>query len=244
MESMNRTKKIVWMQLSAGQGPKECGWVVAQLFKVIAKQAMKKNLIMDCIESVAFDKRLRNQNEIVPDSYRSVLLRIEGKAAHAFANQWAGTIKWHGHSPYRPKHKRINWFVGTELVVVGEAGKTTGKTIVNLAQEVDIKTLKARGPGGQHVNKTSSAVRVIHRPSGITIRMESDRSQHRNRQLAMEKLQLMLAEGLDQQKSEEARQRWLNHYQVQRGCPTQIYQGNLFTKVQGSQTRRNAPQTE
>lgn len=84
------------------------------------------------------------------------------------------------------------------------------------------------GPGGQHVNKTSSAVRVTHRPTGMQIRIESDRSQHRNRQLAMERLQMILAAGEEAECRAQVRDRWLKHYQVKRGSPVRVFQGSEF----------------
>lgn len=51
--------------------------------------------------------------------------------------------------------------------------------------EIEIHTLKSSGPGGQHVNKTESAVRVTHKPTGITVKSQSERSQHLNKQIAL-----------------------------------------------------------
>lgn len=225
---MDIKKNTAWLQISAGQGPKECGWVVAQLYKAISIEALKNGITQDCIEVTAFEKQLRKQDIITPDAYRSVLLRLEGRGSQTLAQQWAGTIKWQGQSPYRPKHKRINWFAGIETVTIGSSKV---KPIAEIIKEVDIQVTKARGPGGQHVNKTSSAVRIAHKPSGIKIRVELDRSQHRNKKLALEKLQLMLAQGSDDQTHKEIRERWLNHYQVKRGDPVKIFSGPSFTQV-------------
>lgn len=185
-------KEVVWLQLTAGQGPKECGWVVDQLQREIIREAKTLSLKVELVESLAFDKALRKQDLFEPDAYLSVLLRVEGEGASCFSRRWQGAIKWHGESPYRPKHKRINWFVGVESVELVNAQKVDMNQLQN---EVRVESMRSSGPGGQHVNKTNSAVRVVHLPTGIRIRVDTDRSQHRNRQLAMERLSLILAAG-------------------------------------------------
>lgn len=57
-----------------------------------------------------------------------------------------------------------------------------------LAREVEVDTYRARGPGGQHRNVTDSAVRLLHRPSGVLVVANESRSQHRNREVAWERL--------------------------------------------------------
>ncbi len=216
---------VVWLQLSAGQGPKECGWVVAQLTKQLLQDALAHSISAEMVESLAFDNAMRYQNLIAADAYLSSLIRLEGVGVKEYAQSWKGSIKWQGESPYRPKHKRCNWFAGIEIV-----STTVDKEIdiKQLAREVDVETMRSGGPGGQHVNKTSSAVRVTHRPSGLQIRNESDRSQHRNRQLAMERLQRIIAADEEAENRAKGRDRWLKHYHVKRGSPVRIFQGLQF----------------
>ncbi len=217
--------EIVWLQLSAGQGPKECGWVVAQLIRRLLQDAQEYSISAELVESLAFDKALRKQTLIEADAYLSSLIRLEGVGVEVYVQSWVGSIKWQGESPYRPKHKRCNWFAGIERVSVDEG---SGIDVKKLAREVDVEAMRSGGPGGQHVNKTSSAVRITHRPTGIQIRIESDRSQHRNRQLAMERLQIALAEGVEAESRNQVRDRWLHHYQVKRGNPVRVFQGADF----------------
>ena len=90
--------------------------------------------------------------------------------------------------------------------------------------------MRARGAGGQHVNKTNSAVRIKHRPTGLTVRIETDRSQHRNKQIALERLQLLLAQRLENEKSSIERIRWLQHYDVKRGSAIRTFLGPEFSE--------------
>ena len=57
-----------------------------------------------------------------------------------------------------------------------------------LLRECDVETFRSSGPGGQHVNKTESAVRLRHKPSGVVVTSQEERSQHRNKQLCLDKL--------------------------------------------------------
>lgn len=216
---------VYWLQITAGQGPRECGWVVAQVYKQIIKEAEKQKLEVQRIESLAFEQCLRNQSFIEPDAYRSMLLRIEGKAAKDLAAQWCGTIKWQGESLFRTGHKRINWFVAVIAVTrpIGHPPETD-----RLLKVCQIDTMRASGPGGQHVNKTHSAVRITHLPTGISVRSECARSQHRNKQIALERLQILLQRSASQDHQVLEKQRWLSHYQVQRGKPKRVFKGQFF----------------
>lgn len=217
--------QTVWLQLTAGQGPKECGWVVAQLCREVLKDACGLGLSAVVVESLAFDKALRKQDLIEADAYLSMLIRVEGKGADLFAGNWVGSIKWQGESMYRPKHKRINWFVSALVVEIPNVREID---IKDLQREVKVESMRSGGPGGQHVNKTNSAVRITHQPTGIQVRVEADRSQHRNRQLAMERLQMILADSSAKDEKAQDRARWKNHYQVKRGRPTRVFQGVGF----------------
>lgn len=227
-DKKHNNASAIWLQITAGQGPKECGWVVAKVTELLLTEATDLKVKAEVIESVAFDKLLRNQDLIQPLEYLSVLIRLEGANALSLSNDWTGTIRWHGLSPYRPKHKRINWFVGVHRV---NLDNSTSESIDKLKTEVQFSACKSSGAGGQHVNKTDSAVRLVHKKSGVQLRVDADRSQHRNKAIALERLQILLNEQNHQSKSESVRSRWLKHYEVDRGNPTRRFQGEDFNEV-------------
>lgn len=218
-------KKIIWLQVTSGQGPKECCWVVAQLTQKILQEANQYGIQAELVERLAYEKALRNQSLIEPETYLSSLIRLEGGDVDNFAKSWAGAIKWKGLSPYRANHKRCNWFVGVDLV---SFDNKNGVDLNKLSKEVEFTAMRSSGAGGQHVNKTSSAVRLMHRPTGIQLRVDTDRSQHRNKQLALERLQLILAEKTRETAHVQVEDRWKKHYQVQRGSPIRIFKGDKF----------------
>ena len=89
-------------------------------------------------------------------------------------------------------------------------------------------TLRSSGPGGQHVNKTDSAVRATHLASGISVKVQSERSQHANKRLA----RLLIAWKLEQQQQENSAvlksQRRMFHHQIERGNPRRTFTGMAF----------------
>jgi peptide chain release factor 2/peptide chain release factor len=116
---------------------------------------------------------------------RSVDLEVNGGAGGIAI----GTHVLCCHATARGKRSRRRWFASVFVTLLDDRGTQGG---IDLSQ-VAIRACRAGGPGGQHVNKTSSAVRVTHRPTGITVRAETERSQHANRELALERLGRALA---------------------------------------------------
>ena len=97
------------------------------------------------------------------------------------------------------------------------------------ATEDDIRyeTLRASGPGGQHVNKTESAVRAVHIPSGISVVASDQRSQWQNKKLATERLLVKLTAWNIEQAMIQAQTNWSNHNSLQRGNLVKIIQEEL-----------------
>jgi len=199
----------VMLHLSSGQGPEECEWVVSQLVRLWAAEARAVGLICEPVEPISG-----------PNA--SVLLRVSGLDADAFAAERVGTIRWTGTSPFRPLHKRRNWYVG--------ATRTTTAEVASDLRDADIRyqTLRASGPGGQHVNRTESAVRATHVPTGLTTFSQDQRSQLANRKIARIKLALML----DSRRHEDAalgtREQWKRNRGLERGNEVRAYRGEKF----------------
>jgi peptide chain release factor len=152
----------------------------------------------------------------------SVLLRIAGDGAAAFAAARVGTNQWIGTSPQRPAHKRRNWFVGVALAPLPDAVPDLGE------HDIAYQAMRASGPGGQHVNKTDSAVRATHLPTGLVATAQEQRSQHANRKLARLKLAIMLEERRGQALGDVRRSQWQAHQELERGNAVRVYVGPSF----------------
>lgn len=199
----------ILLHLSSGQGPKECEWVVEQLVHAWAREARALGLACEPVEPL-------------DGPAASVLLRVSGPDAEGFAAARIGTIRWIGTSPFRPLHKRRNWFVG--------ASYAPGEAEVPELLDTDIRyqAMRASGPGGQHVNKTDSAVRATHLPTGLTAFSQDQRSQHANRRIARLKLALQLEARRSQGAATGRRDLWDRNHALERGNAVRSYRGEKF----------------
>ena len=120
-------------------------------------------------------------------TYYSATIKVGGKNITKWMENWQGSIQWIAQSPYRKYHKRKNWFVGVEFFDIENQIKWNEKDVV-------FESCKASGPGGQHVNKTESAIRGMHKPSGIQVLTMDSRSQLQNKKLCLERLKSKVSE--------------------------------------------------
>lgn len=208
---------MILLQLSAAQGPAECCLAVTKTLQYLLAEVAELN---EQVQERPLTVQLLEQKE-GPERHtlRSVLLSVEGDGARAFAESWSGSIQWICQSPYRPTHKRKNWFIAGKLFEFEE---------VSASEEIRFETCRASGAGGQHVNKTDSAIRAIHVATGISVKVQSERSQHSNKRLAM----FLLRHRLNEMKDEaNAAQNALRHQlrkQVERGAATRMFKGEKF----------------
>lgn len=213
---MGNTKiKTKLIQISSGQGPSECCWVVAQVLKLFLEKVKTKGIDYKIIQR---EKGIENT------TIQSVTIQLTGKDLGHFLNPWLGTIQWIGVSSFRPKHKRKNWFIGF-FEIENQQTKTIN------AQDIVYKATKSSGPGGQHVNKVSSAIRATHIPTKTQVLVMDSRSQHQNKKIAKLRLTEKVNQlQLDTLKS-SVKNQWENHLNIKRGNPVKVFKGSDF-KVQ------------
>ena len=204
-------EKII--QISAGKGPAECTWVVAKVLKFLLAEAKEVGIVHTILHR---EKGTENGTLL------SATLQLEGEGVTDFVRNWRGTVKWIGKSEFRKHHKRKNWFVGVhELDLSDEKFSFQDK-------DFKYEATRAGGPGGQHVNKVSTAVRATHLPTGLVILASESRSQSRNKKNAKERLINLLKVRRFQEKQEKAKNSWLNHHQLERGNPVRVFKGSDF----------------
>ena len=202
--------------VTSGSGPAECQHAVAGVMDVMREEAE--------LFDVDFDTRgVRTKH-----GYKSVVVLSSGADAEAFAKNWRGTIQWRAQSNLRPTHKRANWFIGVFDLPASEQVPARIH-----ARDVIFETFRAGGPGGQHQNTTDSAVRATHRQTGLSAVVREERSQHRNKALALERLQhLMVAQAAADEAAQKSSRNEL-HYALERGNPVRCFKGRDFREVKG-----------
>jgi peptide chain release factor len=201
-----------YIQITSGRGPVECCRVVTLVMKKITEQANNLDLQVEVVE-----------HEDGPEDgcMYSVTLSIEGENITKLSEEWEGSILWVAQkNPFRPWHRRKNYFVGVHFIKPLEA------TQIN-EHDITYETMRASGPGGQNVNKVETAVRATHVPSGISVAASDMRSQSQNRKLAHERLLMKLSSMVDEKRMQHNRAVWMNHNTLERGNPVKKFKGDL-----------------
>ena len=204
---------MILLQLSSGQGPVECAQAIGLAMNAIEKQCAQQGIKFAIVEAVAAKEK---------GCFKSALLQLESPndtAAIALGQSWQGAMLWVCQSQFRPKHKRKNWFFSGQMYKVNDATFDKG---------IRFQTCRASGAGGQHVNTTDSAVRATHIETGVSVRVESERSQHANKRLAKALLFQKLETAKLEQMTQQEKARWMQHWELQRGNPIRIFKGEKF----------------
>lgn len=204
---------MILLQLSSAKGPAECSLAVSKALKVVLKDAKKQQVEIEILEE---------EPETEFNTLKSVLLKVEGLNARDFAKSWHGTIQWVCQSPYRPSHRRKNWFIG---------GSFSEQQETSNSLEIRFEACRSSGPGGQHANKTDSAVRATDVVSGISVKVQSARSQHANKQLAKMLIQHKLENIQQQQGDMQKNTRHKAHQNIERGGAIRVFKGEKFRDI-------------
>ncbi len=130
---------------------------------------------------------------------KSATFQVRGENAYGLYSAEKGVHRLVRLSPFDAAHRRQTSFAGVEVSPVVEEG---GDVQVD-EEDIQVDTYRASGAGGQHVNKTDSAVRITHRPTGIVVQCQNERSQSANKQTALAMLRSKLAELEERRRREE-----------------------------------------
>jgi peptide chain release factor 2 len=178
-----------FIDIQAGAGGTEaCDWA-SMLLRQYLKYCEKKGFKTEILEETEGDVA----------GIRSASIKVEGDYAYGFLRTETGVHRLVRKSPFDSSGGRHTSFAS--LYVYPEIDDSI-EVEINPA-DLRVDTFRASGAGGQHINKTDSAIRITHNPTGIVVQCQNDRSQHRNRAEAMTMLKSRLYE-LEMQKRRDA----------------------------------------
>lgn len=212
------------LQVTAGRGPAPARQFAATLADRLEALCADGGLVV--LDVTAYG------DEAEPGS---VEILVVGDALRVLGGE-RGTHALVARSPTRGKAARKRWFVGVALLAVEEDPSPVG--VIVDERDLEITATRASGPGGQNVNKTSTAVRVLHRPSGITVRVADERSQRANLRRAVERIAAKLAQARERARAEGEATRRSAHDRVERGAPVRTYRIGRDGALEESETKR------
>lgn len=166
------------LTLHAGAGGTEsCDWA-SMLCRMYQRWADKKEFKVSVLDSLDGDEA----------GLKSVTMEIEGANAYGYLKSEHGVHRLVRISPFNAQGKRQTSFVSCD--VMPDIEKDIDIEIAD--DDIRIDTYRSSGAGGQHINKTSSAIRITHFPTGIVVQCQNERSQHMNKDKAMQMLKTKL----------------------------------------------------
>ena len=198
----------MWIQISSGKGPDECELAASLFLKEFLKEYQDKG-----IENKVISTETGNYQ----GNIKSVLVSINSKDESIIS----GSILWICKSPYRPNHKRKNWFIDIEIF-------DNPEKLTFSEKEIKFESIRSPGPGGQNVNKVETAVRATHIPTGITVVAFEERSQYSNKKLAMARIEKQIKSKNESNDENFKKTMWNQHNQLIRGNPIRVYEGKDF----------------
>jgi peptide chain release factor 2 len=223
-------EKGAFLQVNAGAGGTEsCDWA-EMLLRMYTRWAERMEFGCDVLD-------LQRNDEA---GIRSALIEVKGPYVYGYLKNEAGVHRLVRISPFDAQSRRQTTFASVDVTpLVDDSVPLDIKDA-----DLEIDTFKAGGAGGQHVNKTESAVRIRHLPSGVVVACQNERSQHRNRKVAMQMLKAKLLRLEEEKRSADAANRYDEKGEISWGNQIRSYVLHPYQMVKDHRTKHESGNVE
>jgi len=170
---------------------------------------------------------------------KTATVLVEGKFAYGYLKEEVGIHRLVRISPFDAARRRHTSFVAVDIIP-----ETQEEEIEIKDNDLKIDTFRAGGPGGQHVNVTDSAVRITHLPTGIIVQCQDERSQHKNKAMALRVLKSRLHNFYQLEKDKDLKKRYQEKARIEWGSQVRSYILHPYTLVKDHRTNLETSDVE
>lgn len=213
--------------LHPGAGGTESQDWVEMLFRMYTRWSEKRGYQVEILDMLPGDEA----------GLKSVTFSVTGKDAYGYLKSEKGVHRLVRISPFDTSGRRHTSFASVD--VMPEVKEESDDIVIN-QEDIRIETFRAKGAGGQHVNKTDSAVRITHEPTGIVVQCQNERSQHFNKDQAMKILRAKLASQYQSERDQQLAQIRGEQKEIAWGSQIRSYTFNPYSLVKDHRTNAEA----
>ncbi len=185
-----KDERSVFLEIRAGAGGQEAALFVSDLFKTYSNYALSKNWDVSIVDTSTTDL----------GGFKELIAFIKGKNVYKYLKYESGV-----HRVQRVPKTETAGRIHTSTVTVAVLPEAKDVDVQINPQDLKIDTYRAGGAGGQHVNKTESAIRITHIPTGVVVTCQDERSQTKNKERALKMLQSRILKAEEERKESQMR---------------------------------------